>query len=155
MHVKLLWPGKTRSRAIREIENEYILKIQRMVRLDVLETKEARGWSEKEEEKIKEIETQSIEKKLGDDYIICLSDKGKMMSSRQLAGLMKKTELHYPYPIVFVVGGFIGLKDRLLARADTLLSLSKMTFSHEMTRIMLLEQVYRSLNIIQGSPYAK
>jgi 23S rRNA (pseudouridine1915-N3)-methyltransferase len=155
MHVKFLWPGKTRNRALREIEEEYILKIKRMVRTDVLETKEARGLMEKEEEKIKEIETQNIEKNLGDDYIICLSDKGKMMSSKQLAVLMKKTGMHYPYPMAFVVGGFIGLKDRILNRADLQLAMSKMTFSHELTRIMLLEQVYRSLNIIQGNPYAK
>jgi 23S rRNA (pseudouridine1915-N3)-methyltransferase len=140
---------------LRDCETEYLQKIQRMVRLDVFETKEAKGWSEKEEEKIKEIETQNIERNLGNDYIICLSDKGKMMSSEQLAGLMKKNTVHYPYPMAFVVGGFIGLKDRLLARADTLLALSKMTFSHELSRIMLLEQVYRAVNIIQGNPYAK
>ncbi len=155
MHLKILWPGKTRHRAVKEIETDYLLKIQRMARLEVIETKEARGWSEKEEDKIKEIETQGIEKHLHDDYIICLSDKGKMMSSNQLAELLRKTELNVPHPMAFVIGGFKGFKDRLLARADILLSLSKMTFSHELTRIMLLEQVYRSLNIIQGNPYAK
>jgi len=123
--------------------------------MEVIETKEARGWSEKEEDKIMEIETQGIEKYLHDDYIICLSDKGKMMSSYQLAGLLKKTALHFPHPVAFAAGGFLGLKDRLLQRADLRLSLSKMTFSHEMTRIMLLEQLYRALNIIRGNPYAK
>jgi 23S rRNA (pseudouridine1915-N3)-methyltransferase len=152
----MLWPGKTRNRAMREIENEYLIKIQRMVAgVDVIETKEARGWSDKEKDKIQEIETYGIEKCLGEEYIICLSDKGNMMSSIQLAGLLKKTELHYPYPTAFIVGGFLGVKDRLVTRADTLLSLSKMTFSHELTRIMLLEQIYRAVNILKGNPYAK
>lgn len=155
MHLKILWPGKTRNKAIKEVEEEYLLKIKKMTRMEVIETKEARGWSEKEGEKIKEIETQGIEKYLHDDYIICLSDKGKMMSSIQLAGLLRKTDLHYPHPVAFVTGGFMGMKNRLIDRADLRLSLSKMTFSHEMTRIMLLEQVYRVLNIIQGNPYAK
>lgn len=140
---------------MRECEAEYIQKIQRFARLDVFETKEAKGKSEKEVEKIKEIEAQHIERNLGNDYIICLSDKGKMISSNQLAGLIKNNTLHYPYPMAFVVGGFMGLKGRLLSRADTLLALSKMTFSHELSRIMLLEQVYRALNIIEGNPYAK
>jgi 23S rRNA (pseudouridine1915-N3)-methyltransferase len=60
-----------------------------------------------------------------------------------------------PYPIAFVVGGFLGLADSLVERAQARLSLSEMTFSHEMTRIMLLEQIYRALSIIKGLQYAK
>ncbi|HHF52618.1 MAG TPA: 23S rRNA (pseudouridine(1915)-N(3))-methyltransferase RlmH, partial [Candidatus Aminicenantes bacterium] len=62
---------------------------------------------------------------------------------------------NYPYPISFVVGGFLGLGSEILDRADFVLSLSSMTFSHELARIVLLEQIYRSLTIINGKNYAK
>ena len=121
----------------------------------MVETKEARGLTEKAGEKIKEIEAAGLEKHLEDSYIICLIDKGKEMSSEEFANFIKGLGADANRYVTFIVGGFMGLAGRVLKRAHFLLSLSKMTFSHELTRVVLLEQIYRSLTIIQGKHYAK
>lgn len=126
-----------------------------MEKCELIETKEARGIPEKYPEKIKEIEALGLEKHLKDDYIICLFDKGREMKSEQFARFLEKTALDYPHSLTFVVGGFLGLADRIIQKADYLLSLSRMTFAHELTRVVLLEQVYRSLTILKGRKYAK
>jgi 23S rRNA (pseudouridine1915-N3)-methyltransferase len=77
------------------------------------------------------------------------------MSSVELARFLKKLSASSARAITFVVGGFLGLEERILKKADMLLSLSQMTFSHELSRVMLLEQIYRSLMIIKGRQYAK
>ncbi len=150
-----MWPGKTKNRSLRELQKMYLEKIERLGRCVLIETKEARGLTEKESEKIIEIEAAGLEKHLGEDYIICLSDKGKEMSSAELAGFIEEIGSSSNRCVTFIVGGFLGLADKILKRANFLLSLSRMTFSHELTRIVLLEQIYRSLTIIQGRHYAK
>ena len=82
-------------------------------------------------------------------------DRGKEMSSEEFAVFLDRTSENSSRAVTFVVGGFLGLAERVLDRADTLLSLSKMTFSHELSRIMVLEQIYRSLTIARGKQYAK
>lgn len=77
------------------------------------------------------------------------------MSSRELARLLDRTTLQSFRAVAFVVGGFLGLGERLMKRAHLRLSLSKMTFPHELTRIILLEQIYRALCVIEGREYAK
>ena len=77
------------------------------------------------------------------------------MNSEEFAHFLDRTSISSARAITFVVGGFLGLAERVLERADTLLSLSKMTFSHELSRLMVLEQIYRSLTIARGKQYAK
>lgn len=132
----------------------YLERIQQLANCHLTETKEAKGIEEKFGDRIKEIEAQALEKYLKDDYIICLSDDGQEMSSFDFALFLEKCGAS-SRPITFVVGGFLGLADRILKKADFLLSLSKMTFSHELSRVVLLEQLYRSLTILRGKPYAK
>jgi 23S rRNA (pseudouridine1915-N3)-methyltransferase len=155
MRLKLLWPGKTQNRDIRNLQDHYLARIKQFGKCELIETREAKGISEKYPDKIIEIEASGLEKHLKDDFIICLSDKGKIMNSEQFARYLNKISIIYPYSITFIAGGFLGLAERIINRADLLLSLSKMTFSHELTRIILLEQIYRSLSIIKGTQYAK
>ena len=96
-----------------------------------------------------------LEKHFKNDYIICLFHESKEMSSAELARFLKKVSSSSARAVTFVVGGFLGLEERILKRADALLSLSRMTFSHELSRVMLLEQIYRFLMIIKGRQYAK
>jgi len=105
--------------------------------------------------RIKEIEAFELEKHLKDDYIICLFDEGREMTSTEFARFLEKVALSSSRVISFVVGGFLGLDERILKRADFILSLSRMTFSHELIRALLLEQIYRSLMIIKGRHYIK
>jgi 23S rRNA (pseudouridine1915-N3)-methyltransferase len=155
MKLKVLWPGPTRRPEIKNLQSFYIDKIKRMSKFRLIETREARGIDESNQQKILKIESEGLEKHLDKDYIICLSNKGKNIDSEEMAQMLKKKSLSYPYPISFVVGGFLGLSPEILKRAHFVLSLSKMTFSHELIRIFLLEQIYRSLTIIKGLNYAK
>lgn len=155
MKIRLLWPGKTKNNEIRNLQDRYVRKINRMAKCEVVETKEAKGLDESERKKILEIEAKNLENQLKDDYIICLSERGQEMSSRELARHLTRTSLQSSRAVAFVVGGFLGLGKQLMGRAHLRLSLSKMTFSHEMARIILLEQVYRALCIIKGREYTK
>jgi len=155
MRVRILWPGKTVNRDIRKLQEFYLGRINQLEKCELIETKTAKGLPEKFAQKIKEVEASELEKHFKNDYIICLFHEGKEMSSVELARFLKNLSASSARAITFVVGGFLGLEERILKKADTLLSLSQMTFSHELSRIMLLEQIYRSLMIIKGRQYAK
>ncbi|UCE39926.1 MAG: 23S rRNA (pseudouridine(1915)-N(3))-methyltransferase RlmH [Candidatus Aminicenantes bacterium] len=155
MRIKILWPGKTRDHNIKELQDSYLAKIKKLEKCEVIETKEARGLTEPMEKRILAIEANGLEKHMKDDYIICLFDKGKEMDSEEFARFLQDKKANSAHTITFIVGGFLGLADGILKRAHFLLSLSKMTFSHELTRVVLLEQIYRSLTIMHGRQYAK
>jgi 23S rRNA (pseudouridine1915-N3)-methyltransferase len=155
MKIKIIWPGKTRNEAIRSVQEFYLERIGHLVNCEVVEIKEARGISERYEKKIKSFEAEGFEKKSKDSYIICLSHRGKDMSSTEFAQHLKKVASYTSRPITFIVGGFLGLHEKILKKADLNLALSPMTFSHELIRVILLEQIYRALSILKGMHYAK
>ncbi len=155
MRFRILWPGKTRNRDIQNLQEFYLERINRLERCEIVETKAAKGIPERHAQKIKEIEASELEKHFKNHYIICLFHEGKEMSSVELAQFLKKVSSGSARAVTFVIGGFLGLEERILKRADALLSLSRMTFSHELSRVMLLEQIYRALMIIKGRQYAK
>lgn len=129
-------------------------RIRQLEPCELVEVKEAKGLEDWQAEKIMQIESKNLEKHLQDDYIICLFDRGKEMSSEELARHIGE-RMTYPRPTAFLVGGFAGLAAGVLERADLRLSLSRMTFSHELCRVTLLEQIYRALTILKGKHYAK
>ncbi len=155
MRLKFLWPGKTRSPEIKGLQELYAARIGALASMEIVETREARGIDERQAAKIKEMEAVGLEKHLEGVYIICLSDEGTAMTSREFAEVLRRRAAVAGQPLAFVVGGFLGLADRILERADLRLSLSRMTFSHELSRAVLLEQVYRALTINGGRHYAK
>jgi len=155
MRLKVLWPGKTGNTALKDLEEYYLRRINQLEPCEIIATKEAKGLLERDSGRIQEIEAQGLEKHIKDDYIICLFDKGREMSSSEFARFLKSAGENSTRVVTFIVGGFLGLAGRILDRADMLLSLSSMTFSHDLSRSMLLEQIYRSLGIIKGRQYAK
>jgi len=155
MKIKILWPGKTKNKNLRSLEEDYFKKINQFIKCQIVETKEAKGIKEKFIEKIKEKESQTLENYFEDNYIICLTERGKEMDSIEFARFLERLFLSSAKEIVFVVGGYAGLDERIIKRANFLLSLSKMTFPHELSRVILLEQIYRALSIIRGRKYAK
>ncbi len=155
MTIKILWPGKTRTSAIRDLEAHYLERIRTLVPCEIIATGEARGLKERFGEKIIEIEAKGLEKHFKDDYIVCLFDGGREMSSGEFARFIERRARGPQRTITFVVGGYLGLARRILERADDRLSLSKMTLSHELCRIVLLEQIYRSMSMMKGRAYAK
>lgn len=155
MRLKFLWPGKTKSPELRGLQGFYEARIKSLAACEIIETREARGLGEKQAGKIKDLEAKGLEKHLDGAYVICLEDGGKEMTSPEFARFLGARERDPGKPLAFVVGGFLGLADRLAARADLRLSLSRMTFSHELARVLLLEQVYRALTVLGGRHYAK
>lgn len=154
MQLKIIWPGKTKDREWRALERFYLGRIRQLQGCDLVETKEAKGLKDRQVEKIKDIEAKGLEKHFRDGYIVCLFEKGTEMSSEDFARFLGKLAVS-SQSITFVVGGFAGLAERIVRRADFLLSLSRMTFSHELSRVVLLEQIYRALTIQKGMHYAK
>jgi 23S rRNA (pseudouridine1915-N3)-methyltransferase len=155
MRLRFLWPGKTKSPEFRGLQAFYEARIRSFAACDVIETREARGLEEKRAEKIKDLEARGLEKHLDGAYVICLEDRGKEMTSDEFAAFLGRRETDPGKPLAFVVGGFLGLADRIVEKADMRLALSRLTFSHELARIVLLEQVYRALTILGGRHYAK
>ena len=126
--LRILWPGKTRIREWKTLQEFYLARIRQLEPCELVEVKEARGLEDRQAEKIMQIEAKNLEKHLRDDYIICLFDRGKEMSSEELARLIgERTAL--PRPTAFVVGGFAGLAAGGLGGAGLRLSLSPVTFS--------------------------
>jgi 23S rRNA (pseudouridine1915-N3)-methyltransferase len=155
MRLKFLWPGKTKNPELRGLQGFYETRIRSLAAVDVIATREARGLEDKHAGKIKDLEARGLERHLDGAYVICLDDHGKEMTSGEFARWLRGREKDSGKPLAFVVGGFLGLADRIVERADMTLSLSRMTFSHELARVVLLEQVYRALTIIGGRHYAK
>jgi 23S rRNA (pseudouridine1915-N3)-methyltransferase len=155
MRLKFLWPGKTKSPELRGLQSFYEARIRALAAVDIIETREARGLEEKHAGKIMDLEARGLEKHLDGAYVICLDDRGKETTSEEFVRFLRGREKDSGKPLAFVVGGFLGLADRIVERADMTLSLSRMTFPHEIARVVLLEQVYRALTVIGGRHYAK
>ena len=141
--------------AVRRLEEFYLKRITGLLPCEIVETEAARGLTEKAVEKIFEIEARGLEKRLKDDYIVCLSDRGKEMNSMEFARFIEERMVSGTRSLAFVAGGFLGLSPRLLNRAEVRLSLSRMTMSHELCRAVLLEQIYRGASLMKGRSYAK
>ena len=100
-------------------------------------------------------EADRFEKHLGDTKYIALGERGKRLDSHGFAELLSRWEQTSGGSVTLLIGGAYGLDDRLLKRADQTLSLSPMTFSHQLVRLVLLEQIYRGFSLLRGSPYHK
>ena len=137
------------------LEAHYLRRIGELSPVQRIETPAARGLDERLAGRILEKEAEGIEKHLKDDYIVTLFDQGQEMSSTDFARFFERRAADGTRSVAFIVGGFLGLAPRLLERAGLRLSLSRMTFSHELCRIMLMEQIYRALSLMKGRPYAK
>jgi 23S rRNA (pseudouridine1915-N3)-methyltransferase len=155
MRLRFLWPGKTKGPEFRGLQGFYEARIKSLATVEIIETREARGLEERHAGKIRDLEALGLEKHFDGAYVICCDDHGKEMTSDELAGFLRRRQRDSGTPVVFVVGGFLGLAERVLERADMTLSLSRLTFSHELARVVLLEQVYRALTIVGGRHYAK
>ena len=138
---------------------EYSKRLSRYCKLEIVEVADEKtpdGASELVVSQIKEKEAERMEKYLPDSaYVIALAIEGKKLTSEKLAEKIDSLGISGTSHLVFLIGGSLGMSDRLLKRADYLLSFSDMTFPHQLMRVILLEQVYRSYRIIHGEPYHK
>ncbi|MDD6449159.1 MAG: 23S rRNA (pseudouridine(1915)-N(3))-methyltransferase RlmH [Lachnospiraceae bacterium] len=159
MRITIACVGKVKEKFYRDAIQEYAKRLSRYVKLDIQEVadeKTPENASLALEKEIKEKEGNRLLKKIPDNaYVIALAIEGQALSSTDLAGKIEKLGLSGNSHIVFVIGGSLGLSPQVLGRADDKLSFSKMTFPHQLMRVILLEQIYRSYRIINGEPYHK
>lgn len=159
MKITVISVGKIKEKYLRDGIAEYAKRLGRYCKLELTEVADEKtpdGASEAEEQKIKETEGQRILRCIRDtDYVIALALDGKMLDSPELSKLLENLGIQGKSSVVFVIGGSLGLSEEVLRRADYRLSFSRMTFPHQLMRMILLEQIYRSYRIMYGEPYHK
>lgn len=159
MKITVITVGKIKEKYLKDAIAEYSKRLSRYCKLEILEVADEKtpdGASEIVEENIREKEGERILKLIKEDaYVITLEISGKMLTSEELADRIETLGIQGKSHLVFVIGGSIGLGRKVLRRSDYALSFSKMTFPHQLMRVILLEQIYRSYRIINGEPYHK
>ena len=159
MKITLVTVGKIKENYLRDAVAEYVKRLGKYCKLEVIETADEKTpdhASETVEEAIRAKEAERILRYIREDaFVITLEILGKQLSSEELAKKIETLGVQGKSHIIFVVGGSIGLGKEVFERSDFALSFSKMTFPHQLMRVILLEQVYRSFRIINGEPYHK
>lgn len=150
MRFRFVWIGKTRDARLRALVDEYLQRLGRFTRFEVTELREGTGRAGIEDE------SKRIIGALHSDGLTVLLDvEGREWSSPQLAAEVEKWQNGGVREIAFVIGGPAGVNPQVAARADLRWSLSRLTLTHEMARVLLVEQLYRAYTIIHGLPYQK
>jgi 23S rRNA (pseudouridine1915-N3)-methyltransferase len=154
MKIALLQTGKTTDKNIAELVNLYSNRIKKYSVFEIITLPDVKNTKNMpiQEQKIKEATriSQSINE---DDYVILLDEKGKELRTLEFSGALEKLFFLPKKRIVFVIGGPWGFTEEVYYRADYKMSLSKMTFPHQLVRLLFLEQLYRVFTIIKGEPY--
>ncbi len=159
MRITVISVGKIKEKYFTGAIEEYAKRLGRYCRLELIEVPDEKtpdGASEGLELQIKEKEGERILQKLPDGaFVVALAIDGKMLDSEELAGQMERWNVGGISHVVFLIGGSLGLAPTVLKGADYQLSFSKMTFPHQLMRVILLEQIYRSFRIRNHEPYHK
>ena len=159
MKITLVTVGKMKDRILAHAIKEYEKRLSRYCRLDMVQVSDEKTPEKASEAKARQIREREGERILAQlkegAYVIALAIEGKMASSEELAKKLEKLGITGKSQVVFVIGGSLGLSEAVLKRADEQLSFSRMTFPHQLMRVILLEQIYRSYRIIAGEPYHK
>ncbi len=152
MKLRVLWIGKTRDAHLSALINDYIGRIQRFLPIEVVEVKEVRV----DESKRLRSEGEKLLSALDStDRVVLLDTAGKTFTSAQFAQFVGKHMREDARRLTFVIGGFSGVSDDVTRRANARWSLTPLTFTHDLCRVLVLEQVYRALTIIHNHPYSK
>jgi 23S rRNA (pseudouridine1915-N3)-methyltransferase len=159
MNITIISVGKIKEKFLKAAIDEYSKRLTRYCKLNIIEVideKTPDNASEKEEIIIKNKEGEKILKNIKDNtYVVVLSLNVKMISSEELASFIDKSAVTGNSNITFIIGGSLGLSEDVINRADYKLCFSKMTFPHQLFRVMLLEQIYRAFKINSSEPYHK
>ena len=159
MKITVLTVGKIKEKYLRDAIAEYSKRLSRYAKLEIIEVADEKtpdNASETVETNIKNKEAERLLKYIRDDaYLITLEIKGKQLTSEELAQKIDTLGVQGTSHIIFVIGGSLGLGEEVLKRSNYALSFSKMTFPHQLMRVILVEQIYRSYLINCGYPYHK
>ncbi len=159
MRITVITVGKIKEKYFTDAINEYAKRLSKYCTLNQIEVPDEKApetLSDKEMVQIKDKEGERILAKIKDSqYVVTLEIKGKQLTSEELSEKLSDLGLEGNSDVVFVIGGSLGLSDLVLGRSNFALSFSKMTFPHQMMKVVLLEQIYRGFRIMKGEPYHK
>lgn len=159
MSIKIIAVGKLKEKYLKSGIDEYLKRMKSYSKVEIVEVPDEQApenLSDKDLEIVKTKEGERILSKIKkEDFVINLEIGGKLLSSEELAELIEKSQLDGRDSIVFIIGGSNGLSKEVIQRGDFSLSFSKMTFPHQLMRLILIEQVYRGYRIINNHPYHK
>lgn len=159
MKITILAVGKIKEAFYRDAVAEYKKRLGRYIKLEIIETADEKTPEEasvQQKKKILELEGTRLLKQIRPDaYVVALAIEGQMYDSVEFSEKIRLSGVNGTGHMVFVIGGSLGLSDAVLKRADQKLSFSRMTFPHQLMRVILLEQIYRSYRIINHEPYHK
>lgn len=159
MRITIYTVGKIKEKYFTEAIKEYEKRLSRYCKLEIVEVVDEKtpdGASEALEQQIKEKEGERLLKVIKEEvYLVALAIDGKMYDSVEFSQRLEKLGVQGKSHIGFVIGGSLGLADSVMKRANETVSFSKMTFPHQLMRVVLLEQVYRGYRISKGEPYHK
>ena len=159
MKITVLTVGKIKEKYLRDAIVEYTKRLSRYCKLEIIEVADEKtpdNASENAEEMIRQKEAERLLKYIREDaYLITLEIGGKQLTSEEFSEKIEKPGIQGTSHIIFVIGGSIGIGKAVLEKSDYALSFSKMTFPHQLMRVILLEQIYRGYRIMSGEPYHK
>ncbi|WP_156855377.1 23S rRNA (pseudouridine(1915)-N(3))-methyltransferase RlmH [Oceanobacillus sp. AG] len=159
MKITIISVGKLKEKYLKQGIQEYLKRLSSYADVSIVELAD-----EKAPETMSEAEMETVKRKEGerilgtikpDTYVITLEIEGKMLTSEGLAAKMDELATYGKSKVAFVIGGSLGISDEVRKRSDFALSFSKLTFPHQLMRLVLLEQVYRGFRIVRGEPYHK
>ena len=159
MKITIVTVGKIKEKYLRDAIAEYTKRLSKYCKLEIVEVVDEKtpdNASSIVENQIRDKEAERIQKYLKDDaYVITLEIGGKMLDSVEFSEKIEQLGIQGKSHIIFVIGGSIGLGEEVLRRSDFAISFSKMTFPHQLMRVILLEQIYRGYRIMNHEPYHK
>ena len=159
MNISVITVGKLKEKYLKQGIEEYVKRLSAYAKIDIIEIPDEKApetLSEMEMLQVKAKEGERILAKITDDtHVIALAIEGKMKSSEELADTIDKLATYGKSKVAFVIGGSLGLSKDVMKRANDTLSFSKMTFPHQLMRLILVEQIYRAFRINRGEPYHK
>ena len=159
MNITILCVGKIKEKYFTQAIDEYKKRLGAYAKVNIVEVQDEKtdeNASEHEENLLRSKEGEKLLKKIPDGaYVITLEIGGKKLSSEELSSKIERLGIEGKSNLFFVIGGSIGLGENVLARSDFRLSFSDMTFPHQLMRVILLEQIYRSFRIMRNEPYHK
>lgn len=155
MRLELLFLGKTRESYLAEGISDYSKRLQRYIPVEIRTLKEKKTGKGESEKATIQLNSKTLLNGVQGSFLVCLDRTGRQFDSLELADQLGRWEIQGQRKITFAIGGHLGLSPAILKRADLVLSLSMLTFTHEMTRLLLLEQLYRACTIRAGEKYHK
>ena len=154
MNIRLINIGKTTVPYLIDGELDYMRRLQHYLKFERMDLKESKSVKNQSKEVLKKKEAELILKQLNPkDIVVLLDEKGKEMGSEHFSVWLEKKQMIGPKQIIFITGGAYGFDESVYRRADEIISISKMTFSHQMIRLLFLEQLYRAKTILNGEKY--